>query len=100
VIELSELRNPKQEIITRAFRQDDSTSGEIEILEPVFLSSFQHGYFVAGADHQLTSEPEPSTFKKSTVARLRFEALCVQCPWYIRMLHSHKPQMEYELLIL
>ena len=52
--ELSEMRNPKQEIITRAFRKDDSTSGEIEILEPVFLSSFQHGYFVAGADHQLT----------------------------------------------
>ena len=31
-----------------------SASGEFEISEPIWLSSMQHGYFVAGGDHQLT----------------------------------------------
>ena len=38
--ELSELRNPKQDIVTRAFRKDDDTSGEIEILEPLKIDLF------------------------------------------------------------
>ena len=57
---LSENRNPKQEIIRAAHRNDPtaadsaSASGEFEIAEPIWLSSMQHGYFVAGGDHQLT----------------------------------------------
>eukprot|EP01046_Picozoa_sp_COSAG06_P001973 COSAG06_NODE_66_length_26393_cov_6.455161_16_plen_277_part_00 len=58
--DLSENRNPKQEIIRAAHRTDPtaanspSASGEFEVSEPIWLSSMQHGYFVAGGDHQLT----------------------------------------------
>eukprot|EP01046_Picozoa_sp_COSAG06_P020383 COSAG06_NODE_1488_length_9290_cov_4.140899_11_plen_551_part_00 len=52
--ELSEMHNAKQDVIRQGFPADASTSGEIELLEPVWLSSWQHGYFVAGADHELT----------------------------------------------
>eukprot|EP01046_Picozoa_sp_COSAG06_P024889 COSAG06_NODE_2057_length_7713_cov_16.657998_6_plen_544_part_00 len=54
VSERAELYNPKQEIIRQAFRTDATESGEIELLDNVWLSSFEHGYFVAGADHELT----------------------------------------------
>jgi hypothetical protein len=52
--ELSERRNPKQETIRQAFRQDQNVSGEIELLDNIWLSSWEHGYFVAGSDHNLT----------------------------------------------
>eukprot|EP01046_Picozoa_sp_COSAG06_P052054 COSAG06_NODE_8649_length_2106_cov_23.025411_1_plen_74_part_10 len=52
VSERAELYNPKQEIIRQSFRTDATESGEIELLDNVWLSSFEHGYFVAGADHE------------------------------------------------
>ena len=53
--DLSEQYNPKQEVIRQAFTDKDaSESGEFELLDNIWLSSWQHGYFVAGADHNLT----------------------------------------------
>ena len=47
--------NPKQEVLRQAFTDKNSTaSGEFELLDNIWLSSWQHGYFVAGADHNLT----------------------------------------------
>ena len=54
VSERAEMYNPKQEIIRQSFRTDATESGEIELLDNVWLSSFEHGYFVAGSDHELT----------------------------------------------
>ena len=45
---------PKQEIIRQSFGMEKQESGEIEIFDNIWLSSFEHGYFVAGADHTLT----------------------------------------------
>ena len=53
--DMAELYNPKQEVLRQAFTDKDSTaSGEFELLDNIWLSSWQHGYFVAGADHNLT----------------------------------------------
>ena len=52
--EYAERVNVKQEVIRQAFRQGETESGEIELLDNIWLSSFEHGYFVAGADHELT----------------------------------------------
>ena len=53
--DLAELYNPKQEVLRQAFTDKDSTtSGEFELLDNIWLSSWQHGYFVAGSDHNLT----------------------------------------------
>ena len=53
--DLSEQYNPKQEVLRQAFTDKDaSESGEFELLDNIWLSSWQHGYFVAGADHNLT----------------------------------------------
>ena len=54
VAEKAELYNVKQEVIRQSFRHDRTESGEIELLDNIWLSSFEHGYFVAGADHELT----------------------------------------------
>ena len=54
VAEFAELYNPKQEIIRQSFGMEKQESGEIEIFDNIWLSSWEHGYFVAGADHTLT----------------------------------------------
>ena len=53
--DMAEMYNPKQEVLRQAFTHKDSTtSGEFELLDNIWLSSWQHGYFVAGSDHNLT----------------------------------------------
>jgi hypothetical protein len=54
VAEFAELYNPKQEVLRQSFAADAQKSGEIELFDNIWLSSFEHGYFVAGADHTLT----------------------------------------------
>jgi hypothetical protein len=54
IAEFAELYNPKQEVLRQSFAADSQTSGEIELFDNIWLSSFEHGYFVAGADHTLT----------------------------------------------
>jgi hypothetical protein len=54
VAELAELYNPKQELLRQSFGLEKQESGEIEIFDNIWLSSFEHGYFVAGADHTLS----------------------------------------------
>jgi hypothetical protein len=52
--EFSEKYNCKQELLRQSFTPTAQKSGEIEIFDNIWLSSFEHGYFVAGADHTLT----------------------------------------------
>ena len=52
--EFAEFYNPKQELLRQSFTPTAQKSGEIEIFDNIWLSSFEHGYFVAGADHTLT----------------------------------------------
>ena len=54
VAEFAEMYNPKQEVLRQSFAADAQKSGEIELFDNIWLSSFEHGYFVAGADHTLT----------------------------------------------
>jgi hypothetical protein len=52
--EFAEFYNPKQELLRQSFTPTAQKSGEIEVFDNIWLSSFEHGYFVAGADHTLT----------------------------------------------
>ena len=52
--EFAEFYNPKQEILRQSFTETGQKSGEIELFDNIWLSSFEHGYFVAGADHTLS----------------------------------------------
>ena len=51
--EFSEKYNCKQELLRQSFTPTAQKSGEIEVFDNIWLSSFEHGYFVAGADHTL-----------------------------------------------